>query len=118
MIDLSLIEALTAVEMPQFAGLFSYIPEQNAPFAFADLLMLNKKYLKRYLNKLEDDVKVANGLTPWDHAVCAVLINKYETSSGASLKINRPDKKRMTQINECMLSPIISLQELVMRRRQ
>jgi hypothetical protein len=116
MISFSLIEALAALHQPQLAGIFSFVSERNAPFAFADLLARDKKSMKLYLNKLDDDFKAANGLTEWDHQVCASLINLYGSPMAATFGV--PDEKRMKQINDCMLAPNVPLETVVSKRKK
>lgn len=115
-VNLSLIEAVAAIEMPQITGLFSFIAEQDASFAFADLVARDPKAMKKYLRKLQDDKKISSGLTGWDHEVCATLVNLYASSLGATLR--RPPEKSMNFINECVLSPVVPLSEIVSRRRR
>ncbi|MEK7384195.1 MAG: hypothetical protein AAB262_13030 [Elusimicrobiota bacterium] len=116
MVNLSLVDALTAIEEPQLGGIFSFIPDKYSTFAFADLMARDKKALKRYLGKLQSDLKAAGGLTGWDHEVCATLVNLY--SSPLSGSFERPDAKRMSTINECVLAPVVSLSEVVARRKK
>lgn len=116
MVSLSLIEALAAVRKPELAGIFSFVAEKDAPFAFADLMARDKKALKAYMEKLDDDRKAANGLTDWDHAVCASLVNLY--SSPIASTFGKPDEKRMSKINECVLAPVVPLEEIVSRRKR
>ena len=116
MISFSLIEALAAIHQPELAGVFSFVSERNAPFAFADFLARDKKAMKLYLNKLDADFKAAAGLTEWDHEVCASLINLY--SSPLPPGFERADEKRMKQINDCMLAPTTTLEDIVARRRK
>ena len=116
MVDLSLVEALAAIKEPQLAGLFSFIQPKDAPFAFGDLLARDPKALKRYLNKLDDDKETANGLTGWDHEVCASLVNMYNSPMGAAF--GKPDKKRLSRINNCVLAAVVPLQEIVARRKR
>ncbi|MFI5360737.1 MAG: hypothetical protein ACHQ49_02105 [Elusimicrobiota bacterium] len=111
MISLSLIEALTALRQPELAGIFSFVAEKNAPFAFASLVARDKKAMKLYLNKLDGDFKTAAGLTEWDHEVCASLITLYSSQLSA-------DPKILKRINDCMLAPTVSLEELVLRRKR
>ncbi len=115
MVSLSLVDALTAIEMPQIMGLFAFIAEQDAPFAFADLSARDPKVLKKYLGKLKSDKKVAGGLTAWDHGVCATLVNLYSSPISSTLK--RPDAKQLSAINECVLAPVVTLAEVVERRK-
>ena len=116
MISFSLVEALAALHEPQLAGIFSFVSEKNAPFAFADLLARDKKSMKLYLNKLDDDFKAASGLTEWDHEVCASLINLYGSPLAGTFGV--PDAKRMKQINDCMLTPTVFLEDIVARRKK
>jgi hypothetical protein len=116
MVNLSLVEALAAVNAPQLAGLFSFINENDSPFAFADYLARDKKALKLYVSKLDDDRSLANGLTAWDHSVCASLVNLYSSPAGATFA--RPDEKRMSKINQCVLAPVVALDEIVARRKR
>lgn len=115
-VNLSLIEGIAAIGLPQVTGLFSFIAEQDASFAFADLVARDPKALKRYLNKLRDDKKLSNGLTEWDHEVCATLVNLYASTLGAAL--NKPKAKDFEFINECVLAPVVPLSEIVSRRKR
>lgn len=116
MISFSLVEALAAIKQPQLAGVFSFVTEKNAPFALADLLARDKKSMNLYLDKLDADFKAANGLTEWDHEVCASLINLYGSPMAGTFGVPAP--KRMKQINECMLSPAIPLETIVAKRKK
>ena len=116
MISFSLVEALAALHQPQLAGIFTFVAEKNAPFAFADLIARDKKLMKLYLDKLDGDFKAAAGLTGWDHEVCASLINLYGSPMAATFGV--PDSKRMKQINDCMLAHEVSLEEIVSRRKK
>lgn len=116
MVNLSLVDALSAIKEPQLAGIFSFIPEKYSTFAFADLMARDKKALKRFLGKLSADLKAANGLTVWDHEVCATLVNLY--SSPLSASFEKPDAKLMNRINECVLAATVPLSEIVDRRKK
>ncbi|OGR90821.1 MAG: hypothetical protein A2V88_08390 [Elusimicrobia bacterium RBG_16_66_12] len=116
MVNLSLVDALAAIEEPQLAGVFSFIPEKHSTFAFADLMARDKKALRRYLEKLKADLKAADGLTGWDHEVCATLVNLY--ASPLSGAFEKPDDKRLKKINECVLAPAVQLSEIVAKRKK
>lgn len=116
MVSLSLIEALTAIKQPNLVGVFAFVAEKNAPFALADLLARDKTAMKRYLDKLDADYKTANGLTEWDHEVCASLINLYGSPMANTFGV--PEPKRMKQINDCMLAPAIPLEAIVAKRKK
>lgn len=115
MLSGSLIEALKAVEKPELGGVFTYVGNQNAPRAFADLIARDAKAMKRYTGKLNDDLKAAGGLTAWDHEVCGTLVNHY-ASGGAMPGIKKPDEKRMKALNACVLSQVMELQDIVAKR--
>jgi hypothetical protein len=93
---------------------FAYMPMQNQPSAFAELLTRDHKGLKRYTAKLAADMKSAGGLTAWDHQVCVVLISRFQTVADKS---GLPDAKRMSLINQCLLSRVISLQQILLGRK-
>lgn len=116
MVSLSLIEALAALKQPQLAGIFSFVSEKDAPFALADYLARDRKAMKRYLGKLDDDRKAGGGLTGWDHDVCASLVNLYASPIAGTF--GRPDEKQMSKINQCVLTPVVSLEEIVSRRKK
>ncbi|MEK7233126.1 MAG: hypothetical protein AAB268_04880 [Elusimicrobiota bacterium] len=110
----SLIEALAAVGKSELGGVFTYVGEKNAPSAFADLIARDLKAMKRYTRKLTEDRKVAGGLTPWDHQVCATLVNYY---AGIQMPgIRKLDAKRLKALNDCVLAPVVELEEIVTRR--
>lgn len=116
MVSLALVEALAAVERPELAGLFSFIPPQNASYAFGDLMARDPKGLKLYARRLKADLKAAGGLTEWDHEVCATLVNIFAGQGG--LLAERPPKKVMAVVNDCVLSPVMDLREIVARRKK
>lgn len=117
MLSGSLIEALSAIKKPELGGVFTYVGTENAPRAFADLIARDKKAMKRYAGKLDDDRKAAGGLTAWDHQVCATLVNYYAGGAGMP-GLTRPDKKRLKSLNDCVLAPVMELQEIVARRNK
>ena len=114
MLSGSLIEALAAIEKPELGGVFTYVGDKNAPTAFADLVARDAKAMKRYTAKLADDKKAAGGLTAWDHQVCATLVNYY--AGGAMPGTKRPAAKQLKILNDCVLAPVMELQEIVMKR--
>lgn len=115
MIDRSLIEDVNAMDEPNLVAVFAYIPLTNQPAALAELLTRDHRGLKRYADKLNRDIKAAGGVTDWDHEVCAVLVDRFETVSDRS---GLPDKKRMSIINECILSRVVPFAELMIKRNK
>lgn len=114
MLSGSLIEALSVVGKPELGGVFTYVGQPNAPRAFADLIARDAKAMKRYTSKLGDDLKAAGGLTAWDHEVCATLVNHYAGVGMPGIKM--ADAKRLKALNACVLSPVMELQDIVMKR--
>jgi len=112
-IDGSLIDAVNSIDQPELVAVFAYMPMRNQPSAFAELMTRDHSGLKRYAAKLTNDLKKAGGLTAWDHEVCAVLINRFNNVVDKS---GLPDKKRMSAINQCILSKVLSLNEVLMKR--
>ena len=115
MMDLSLGEALTAVDLIELVGIFNYVSERDAPHAFASYMARDKKALKRYVGKLNGDRAAAGGLTAWDHEVCALLVNLYAGALGPV--VERPKAKIIKSINLCVLSPVMTLQDIAARRK-
>jgi len=117
MLSGSLIEALAAVGKPELGGVFTYVGDKNAPVAFADLIARDPKAMKRYTAKLAVDKKAAGGLTAWDHQVCATLVNHY-AGAGEMPGIKKPDAKRLKALNDCVLTPVMELQDIVQARNK
>lgn len=115
MIDRSLIEDVNAIDEPNLVAVFAYVPLTNQPAALAELLTRDHRGLKRYADKLNRDMQASGGVTDWDHEVCAVLVNRFETVSDRS---GLPDKKRMSIINECILSRVVPFAELMIKRNR
>ena len=113
----ALIEALTAVGKPELGGVFTFVGDKNAPRAFADLIARDPKAMKRYTSKIMSDLKSAGGLTAWDHEVCATLVNHY-AGAVEMPGIKKPDGKRLKALNDCVLAPVMELQDIVMRRKK
>ncbi len=113
MIDRSLIDDVNAMDEPNLVAVFAYVPLAHQPAALAELLTRDHRGLKRYADKLNRDMQAAGGVTDWDHEVCAVLVDRFETVSDRS---GLPDKKRMSIINECILSRVVPFAELMIKR--
>lgn len=110
----ALIEALTAIERPELGGVFAYVGEVNGPRAFADMLARDSESMKKYADKLKRDVKASGGASAWDHEVCANLVTYF--SSGAP-GVKRPKEKVVKIVNQALLSPVKTAQELSEARK-
>lgn len=102
--DLSCIEALKAVDEGALAGLFSFIQPQDSPKAFADLIMHNKKALKKYVAKLATDLKTAAGIMPWDRDALQFALRIYDSPLRETLV--QPGDKTLAQMRALSAAPV------------
>jgi hypothetical protein len=115
-LNLSCVEALVAAGQSHLAGVFSFVPEKDAPNAFADLIVHDRKALKKYVAKLEADLKEAGGISTWDHEVLAFALTIY--GSPLAQTLDKPGKSQMSALNKLALAPSLSLQDMTARRRK
>lgn len=115
MLNLSCVEALVAVMRPELAGVFSFIKEEDAPRAFADMVARDKKALKKYLGKLEDDFKLTQSLTPWDRDAAGALVALYGSPLAETLE-NKPKPQQVQRLAELAAAPTIPLEQMTARR--
>lgn len=73
-INFSLLEALTAIGEPELAGFFGYVPEAASAPAFADYLLRRRPALKRFVKRVEKDLKETGAVNEWDRHVCLYLL--------------------------------------------
>jgi hypothetical protein len=115
-LNLSVIEALAAVDHADLAGVFGFIAERDNAAAFADFLLRDGKAQKKYLAKLEKDLKVGGGLTEWDHAVLQGMVSVYGSPMANLLK--KPSAKTILHMAQMASAPVITLEQLSVKRRQ
>ena len=115
MLNLSCVEALAAIGEPRLAGVFSFVVEKDTPQAFADLVMHDKKALKKYAGKLKTDMK-DGGVTPWDHE--AVTFALQILSSPIADTLDKPSKDERETLDLAARAPVIPLEQLTARRRK
>jgi hypothetical protein len=113
-VNLSLVEALSAVEKPELAGIFGFVPEANAPFALADFLMRDRSSLKRFIKKCREDYKVAQGVNAWDKQVLLFLVGL--NGSAPMMGLKPMPESWMDRVNDLALAPGLPLQIIVQRR--
>lgn len=116
MLNLSCVEGLVAIGMPQLAGVFSFVPEKDAPAAFGDLIVHDKKALKKYVAKLEKDMKEAGGISAWDHQAVAFAQQVY--ASPLAETIEKPGASVLARLDTASRAPTMSLQDMTARRRK
>ena len=116
-INMSLMEALVAIEHPELAGVFAYVPDAQTAVATADFLMRDHGSLKRFLKKVEADhrkLKVVNG---WDKEVCLHIVAataNHTVPPGAE-----PLSKRLfDRVSSLSLAQAVPLQVILQRRAE
>lgn len=114
-LNLSCMEALVAIEHPDLAGVFSFISEKDTSAALADYLSHNKVAMRRYVEKLEADLKAAAGVTAWDHDVIMRVLDLYASPLAETLqKLPESSKKRLMELSA---APTMSLEDIAARRK-
>ena len=116
MINLSCVEALVAIGQPELAGVFSYISEKDGPAAFADLLVHNKKAMKKFLAKGEKDLKTAAGISQWDHEAVVAAVSIYGSPLAQTLE--KPASDTLSRLTNLASAPPLTLADLTARRRK
>lgn len=116
-ISMSLMEALVAVEHPELAGIFAYVPEQQTAVAMADFLMRDHASLKRYLKRVEKDARKLKVVNGWDKEVCLHIVAataNHTVPPGA-----KPLKKSLyDRVSNLSLAQGVSLQIILQRRAE
>ena len=114
-LNLSLIEALAAIDHADMAGVFAFIPEEQSPMAMADLLLRNHKALRRFIKKAEKDAAKADAISDWDKQVCLYLTGMLSQGQlPPGLKAVSP--RWLGRIHELSLKPGLPLQMIVQKR--
>jgi hypothetical protein len=116
MLNLSCVEALVSIDQANLAGVFSFVPEKDGPAAFADLVVHQKKALKKFLGKLERDQKEAGGVSAWDHEAAAFALSIYRSPLGET--IDKPGEALLKRLEDAARAPTMTLQEMTARRRK
>jgi hypothetical protein len=115
-LNLSCVDALVAVGQPNLAGVFAFVPEKDSAAAFADLMAREPKALKKYMRKLDDDIKVAGGITPWDHEAILAVIALL--GSPLAETFPKPPAKLSARLNEISMAQTVSLETVTARRKK
>ena len=115
MINLACVDSLVAVDQSALAGVFSFIAENDTPNAFADLVVHNKKLLKKWIKKLQKDRKSAGGITAWDQNAVVFALQIYASPLAETLE--KPGALK-ADLLELAKSPVIPLSEITARRKK
>ena len=115
-LDLSCVEALVAVDQARLAGVFSFIAEKDAIPAFADLLARDPKALKKFIEKVEHDFKIATGISRWDRDVLAAVMSLYGSPLGDTFP--KPAPKVVSRIAELTQETVVPLEQITARRKK
>lgn len=114
-LDLNCVDALVAADKSSLAGVFSFIPPKDTAAAFSDLIVRDKKAMKKYLGKVEKDFKTASGITLWDHEVVLNTISLLGSPLAATFEV--PPKKVVDKLTELSVAPTLSLEQVTARRK-
>lgn len=115
MLDLSCVEALASIDEARLAGVFSLIPEKDVTNAFADLIARDPKAMKRYVKKLDADVKQTGGMSEWDHATVVAALSLYGSPLAQTLPKQKP--ALVLHLGSLAQAPAMPLQEVTAKRR-
>ena len=115
-LNLSCMEALVAIGRRELAGIFYFVPEKDAPQAFADFLMHDKKSLKLFVAKVAKDKKAAAGVAAWDRETLTLAIALYESPLKSTLA--DPGEKVIVEMRELAAAPVVPLELLENARRK
>ena len=115
-INLSLIEALVAIDATKLSGVFAFVPREQSSMAMADYLMHDRKALKKFVKKGERDFKQVQGINEWDREVYLYLVG---INSGRFLPagVERVPKKWLKRIHRMSLARPLPLQVIAQRRK-
>ncbi|HBL18065.1 MAG: hypothetical protein A2X36_08870 [Elusimicrobia bacterium GWA2_69_24] len=114
-INLSLVDALVAVDAQDLAGVFSFIPEEQTPMAMADYLMHDHKALKKFVRKGERDLKLSQGINEWDKKVLLFLVG-MNSQPLLPLGIARVSPAWRARVNALSLAQALPLNIIVQQR--
>jgi hypothetical protein len=114
-INFGLLEALSAIGHADLAGVFAFIPEEQAPMAMADFLLRNRKALKRFVKKSERDKKKVEAISIWDKHVFMYLTGMVN-SGQMPPTMKKVPQRWISRIHALMLAPGLPLQAIVQKR--
>ena len=111
MIDLNLMEALVTAEATDLAGIFGFVAPENAPFAFADYLLHNRKALKKLAKKELKNLKDVGGVGEWNKLVFIQVLS-IENAGQMPPGVKPLSKSEEQDLSELVLSKSMSLTEM------
>ncbi|MFA6003251.1 MAG: hypothetical protein WC881_04210 [Elusimicrobiota bacterium] len=115
-LNLNCVEALVAVEHTALAGVFSFVSEKDSNAAFADLVAHDGKALKKYVAKLEKDVKASAGITAWDHDTVLLALGLFTGPVADTLE--KPGKSLMEKLTQLSMKPTMTLEQITAQRKK
>jgi len=114
--NLSCLDTLIAVGEGRLAGVFSFISEKDSPTAFADLAVHDPAVLKKFVAKLDGDVKTSRGVSQWDHDALGAAQAILASPIGGT--VPKPSAKLIARMVELSRAPILTLEQLTSRRKK
>lgn len=114
-LNLNCMTALIAIEHFDLTGTFSFIAEKDTAAALAEFLVRNKQAQKKYIYKLQKDIKETMGISVWDHAVIMRSLEIYASPVAEIVEKPAPGvSERLTQLS---LTPTLTNEEMSLRRK-
>lgn len=101
-IDSSLMEALVAMDRPELAGIFAFVPDADARVAMADFLLRDPAALKRFIKKAERDLREAKAVNVWDKEVLLHIV--AATAEGGIPGVPQPKKETLSRVSALSLA--------------
>lgn len=115
-INLSLLEALIAMDAQDLSGIFSFVPEAGAPLALADHLLRHNGRLKRFVKKGERDLREAGGVNEWDRQVFLHIV-ALQAAGAVPPGLDRLSPAWMGRVSTLATAPALPLAEVTARRK-
>lgn len=114
--NIGCLDTLLAVGEGRLAGIFSFVSEKDSPTAFADLAVHDKEVLRKFVAKVDKDVKTAGGVLQWDHD--ALVATQTILASPIADTVPKPPSKLVARMAELSRLPTLTLEQLATRRKK
>ena len=115
LIDLSLVQALVAVDAQDLTGVFGYMPEAAVAPAFADYLNRNVAAFKRFQKMARADIKETGGINAWDRTVFLYLM-QLDEAPVLPPGLRRLSKKEEFEVSGFILARPLTFSEMAAAR--
>lgn len=107
-------EALSAIKSRSLVGVFLLIEPQQAPIALAAYLLRDHAALKRFIKKVERDLKKYKAISRWDKLTALHMI-AMGVDRGSPTTGKKLSKKWIVRVQELTLAPSVPHPDLMRR---